>query len=55
MVPSYSRGASTGQGEVVECTHCHRRYLGVCRLLTRGCFRCGTSEFDSELSPRVRG
>ena len=31
---------SAGQGEAPECPHCHRRHLGVCRLLTRGCFRC---------------
>ena len=41
MALSSSRGASVGQGETLECPHCHRRYLGVCRLLTGGCFRCG--------------
>ena len=44
MVPSSGRGASTGQGEVLECPHCHRRHLGLCRLLIRGCFRCGSTE-----------
>ena len=39
MVPSSGRDASTGQGEVLECPHCHRQHLGVCRLLTGGCFR----------------
>ena len=38
VVPSSRRGVSTGQGEVPECPHCHRRHLGVCRLLMRGCF-----------------
>ena len=40
VVPSFGIGASTGQGEVLECPHCHRRNLGMCRLLTGGCFRC---------------
>ena len=33
VVPSTSRGASAGPGEAPECPHCHRRHLGVCRLL----------------------
>ena len=44
MVPSFSRGASIGQGEVLECPHFHRRHLGVCRLLTGECFRYGSTE-----------
>ena len=44
VVPSSGRGISTGQGEVLKCPHCHKRHLGVCRLLTRGCFRCGSTE-----------
>ena len=36
--PSLGRGASVGHGEIPEFPHCHRRHLGVCRLLTRGCF-----------------
>ena len=44
MVPISGRGVSTGQGEVPECPHCHRRNLAVCRLLTGGCFRCGRTE-----------
>ena len=34
VVPSSNKGASTRQGEVPECPHCHRRHLGVCGLLT---------------------
>ena len=41
---STGRGASVGQGEILECLHCHRRHLGVCRLLIGGCFRCGSTE-----------
>ena len=44
MVPNSSRGVSTRQGEVPECPHFHRRHLGVCRLLTGGCFRCGNTK-----------
>ena len=44
MVPCSSRGASIGQGEVLECPNFHRRHLGVCRLLTGECFRCGSTE-----------
>ena len=36
VVPSPGRGASTRQGKVPECPHCHRWHLGVCRLLTGG-------------------
>ena len=42
VTPSSSRGASVGQGEILEYPHCHRRHLGICRLLTRGCFWCGS-------------
>ena len=44
MVVSTGRGASAGPGETPECPHCHRRHLGVCRLLTGGCFRCGSTK-----------
>ena len=44
VVPSTGRGASAGLGETPKCPHCHRRHLGVCRLLTGGCFRCGSTE-----------
>ena len=43
MAPSSSIGASVGQGEAPECPHCHRRHLGVYRLLTGGCFKCGST------------
>ena len=43
VAPSTGRGTSVEHGEMPECPHCHRRHLGVCRLLTRGCFRCGST------------
>ena len=36
VAPSSSKGASVGQGEILEYPHCHRRHLGVYRLLTGG-------------------
>ena len=42
--PSTGRGASVGQGEIPECPHCHKRHLGVCRLVIGGCFRCRSLE-----------
>ena len=52
VVPSSGRGVSTGQGEVPEFPHCHRRHLGVCRLLIGGCFRCGSTEHLIASCPR---
>ena len=37
-VSSAGRGASVGEGDIPECTHCHRRHSGVYRLLIEGCF-----------------
>ena len=53
--PSSGRGALVGQGEIPECPHCHRRHLGVCRLLTRGCFRCGRTDHLITQCPRESG
>ena len=52
VVPSTSRGALAGPGETPECPHCHRRHLRVCRLLTEGCFRCGSTEHFMENYPK---
>ena len=49
---STGRGASVRQGEIPECPHCHRRHLGVCRILTGGCFRCGSLEHLIAQCPR---
>ena len=38
------RGVSVRQGEIPECPHFHKRHLGVCRILTGGCFWCGSLE-----------
>ena len=55
VAPSTSRGASVGQGEILECPHCHRRHLCVCRLLTRGCFRCGSTDHLKAQCPKDSG
>ena len=52
IAPCNGRGASTGPGETPECPHCHRRHLGVCGLLTRGCFKCGSTEHFMENCPK---
>ena len=49
---SAGRGASVRQGEILKCTHFHRRHSGICRLLTGGCFRCGSLEHLIAQCPR---
>ena len=44
VAPNSCKVPSVGQGETLECPYCHRRSLGVCRLLTGGCFRCGSKD-----------
>ena len=44
--------ALAGLGETPGCPHCHRRHLGVCRLLIGGCFRCGSTEHFMENCPK---
>ena len=52
VVPSTGRGASTGLGETLKFPHCHRRRLGVGRILIVGCFRCGSTEHSMENCPK---
>ena len=54
-VSSTGSGASVGQGEIPECTHFRRRHSGVCRLLTRGCFLCGSLEHLIAQYPQESG
>ena len=44
MTLSSGRGTSTGQGEKIECLHCHKYHYSTCRRITRGCFRCGSTD-----------
>ena len=43
MTPSSDRGTSTEQGERFECPYCHKHHYGICRQITKGCFRCGST------------
>ena len=52
---STGRGTSVRQGEIPECPHCHKRHLGVCRIVTGGCFRCGSLEHLKAQCPRELG
>ena len=49
------RGASVRRGEISECPHCHRRHLGVCRIVTGGCFWCRSLEHLIAQCPRESG
>ena len=44
MTQGSSQGTSTGQEERYTCPHCHRNHYGLCRLVTGGCFRCGSTD-----------
>ena len=52
---SKGRGASVRQGEIPEYPHCHIRHLGVCKVVTRGCFRCGSLKHLIAQCPRESG
>ena len=43
MTSGSSRGTSTGQGERIECLHCHKHHPSTCKRITGGCFRCGST------------
>ena len=43
MALSSGRGISIGQEERPEFPHCHKRHYSICRKITRGCFRCGST------------
>ena len=43
MTPGSNRGTSTKQRERLECPYCHKYHSGTCRLITGGCFRCGST------------
>ena len=55
VAPNSGRGASVRRGEIPECPHCHRRHLGVCRLLTGRCFRWGSTDHLIGQYPRESG
>ena len=53
MTQSSGRGISIGQEEKLVCQHCHKYHSGICRLVTGGCFRCGST--DHVIANRPRG
>ena len=55
VAPSFGRGRASGQGESLECPHYHKWHSGVYRVLTRGCFRCGSTDHFLENCPRESG
>ena len=55
VAPSFDRGTSTGQGEIQECPHCHKRHSDIYRWLTRECFRCGSTYHLLTNCPREFG
>ena len=42
-IPASDKGTSTEQGERLECPHCHKYHSVTCRLITGGCFCCGST------------
>ena len=50
--PSSSRGMSLRQGENLECLNFHKWHSGVCRRVTGGCFRCGSTDHFLANCPR---
>ena len=44
MTQSSGRGISTGQEEKHVFPHCHNYHSGICRRVTGGCFRCGSTD-----------
>ena len=52
MTPGSGKGTSTGQGERLECPHCHKYHSGTCRRITRGCFQCGSTNHLLANCPR---
>ena len=55
MTQSSGRGISTGQEEKPVCPHCHKYHSGICRRVTGGCFRCGSTKHVIANCPRGLG
>ena len=52
MTQSSGRGISTRQEEKHVCPHCHNYHSGICRRVTGGCFRCGSTDHMIANCPR---
>ena len=55
MTQSSGRGTSTRQEEKHVCPHCHKCHLGICKRVTGGCFRCGSTDHVIANYPRGSG
>ena len=44
MTQGSDRGTSIGQEEKPACPHCYGNHYGLCRRVTVGCFRCGSTD-----------
>ena len=55
MTQSSSRGISAGQEKNHVCPHCHNYHNGICRRVTGGCFRCGSTDHVIANCPRGLG
>ena len=55
MAQGSSRGISTGQEERPTCLHCYINHYGLCRRVTEGCFRCGSTDHVIANCPRGSG
>ena len=55
MTQGSSRGTSTGQEGRLEYSHGHKHHLGICRRLTKGCFRCGSTDHMIANCPQGKG
>ena len=55
VTPSSGRGTSTGQEEKHECPYCHKYHSGICKRVTGGCFRCGSTDNVIANCPRGLG
>ena len=55
MTQGSDRGTSIGQEERPTCPPCYRNHYGLCRRVTRGCFRCGTTDHVIANCPRGSG
>ena len=55
MTQGSGKGTSTGQEGRLEFPHCHKRYLDICKRVTGGCFRCGSTNHLIENCPQGSG
>ena len=55
MILGFDNHISTKQGERLECPYYHKYPSSTCRLITWGCFRCGSIDHLIMNCPRGSG